>query len=39
MVLSLTFSISVSGIDVAIIHIHDEHTSVIQEVALMSISL
>lgn len=37
--LSLTFGISVPGIDVAIIHIHDEHSPVIQEVTLVSISL
>lgn len=39
MVCSLTFGISVPRIDVAIIHIHDEHSLVIQEVTLMSISL
>lgn len=39
MVLSLTFGISIPGIDVAIVHIHDEHSPVIQKVTLVSISL
>lgn len=39
MVYSLTFGIPIPRIDVTIIHIHDEHSLVIHEVSLVSISL
>lgn len=36
---SLTLGISIPRIDVAVIHVHDEHSPVIQEVTLVAISL
>lgn len=39
MIYSLTFGIAVPGIDVAVIHVHDEDSLVVQEVSLVSVSL
>lgn len=37
--LSLTLGVPVPGIDVTVIHVHDEDPPVLQEVALVTISL
>lgn len=39
MVYSLTFGIAVPGVDVAIIHVHDEDSLVVEEVSLVSVPL
>lgn len=36
---SLTFGVAVARVDVAVVHVHDEHSLVVHEVSLVSISL